>query len=281
MLSQTYETPGPLRLSLEIPAGEIEIETNSEDQTHVEFEALTESARDLLSEARIELRESASGPVVVAAVPAGRWGFFATFGRDPAFRLRVSCPRGSDLEVQTKSASVRARGDYGEAVVNTASGDVSLDVVGGSARVKTASGDVHLQEVRGTADVKTASGDLALMRSAGPVTAQLVSGDIWIRDAASSVALNTVSGDQRVDAAVEGALELRSVSGDIQVGVRAGARVFVDCNTLSGETTSELELADSPADALPDAPLVEVRAKTVSGDIQVLRAPAAEVAPGL
>jgi hypothetical protein len=69
---------------------------------------------------------------------------------------------------------------------------------------------------------------------------------------------------------------LRAISGDVTVGVRTGARVYVDANTISGSTSSEFELSDSPAAApAADAPLVELFVKTVSGDIRIERALAA------
>ena len=273
MPSETYDTPGPLLLTLAIPAGEIEIETVPGDKTQVDLEALTDSARDLLSESRMELRSRGEGHEVVVDVPSARSGFFISFGRGPDFRLRVTCPPGAELDVQTKSADVRGRGELGRAAVKSASGDVSLAEVRGDARIKTASGDVHLEEVHGTTHVQTASGDLSLERAHGDVQGQLVSGDVWVRDAHGSVGLHTVSGDQRIDAA-SGSVDLHAVSGDITVGVRRGAKVFVDCTTISGDTSSELELGDSPASAGDDGALIEIRAKTVSGDIQLTRAPA-------
>jgi len=38
MRNETYSTPGPLLLNLEIPAGEIEIETSGTDETRIELE---------------------------------------------------------------------------------------------------------------------------------------------------------------------------------------------------------------------------------------------------
>ena len=277
MLSETYQTPGPLLLTLAIPAGEIEIETAPGETTHVELEALTDTARELLTQTRMELRERAGGHEVVVDVPSSRSGFFISFGRGPDFRLRVSCPPGAQLDVQTKSADLRGRGVFGSSEIKTASGDVNIDEIEGDARIKTASGDVSLEDVHGTTHVQTASGDLALQRARGDVHGQLVSGDVWVRDALRSVALNTVSGDMRVDAVVEGAIDLNAISGDILVGVRRGSRVYVDCNTISGSTTSELELSDAPVSASEGdepAPQVELRAKTVSGDIGVVRAAA-------
>jgi DUF4097 and DUF4098 domain-containing protein YvlB len=154
---------------------------------------------------------------------------------------------------------------------------VNVGDVAGEARVKTASGDVALDEVGGRAQVNSASGDVSVQRAGGDATVQLVSGDVWIRDAAASVHANTVSGDQRLEAVVAGVVESHSVSGDVWIGVRRGSRVYVDANTISGSTSSELELSDAPAEAPAiedEGPLLEVRAKTVSGDVTIARAPA-------
>jgi hypothetical protein len=283
MLSETYQTPGRVRLNLAIPAGVIEIDANPGDATHVELEAMTESARELLTHSRIDLRERGGSHEVVVEVPTARSGFFISFGRGPDFRLRVSCPTGAELDVNTKSADVRARGVLGSCDVKTASGDINLDEIEGDARIKTASGDVSLDDVHGITQVQTASGDLAVQRARGDVSGQLVSGDVWIRDALRSVALNTVSGDMRLDAVVEGSIDLTAISGDVLVGVRRGSRVFVDCNTISGSTTSELELADAPAapaEGGEPGPQLELRAKTVSGDIAIARAAAPAPLPG-
>jgi DUF4097 and DUF4098 domain-containing protein YvlB len=98
-----------------------------------------------------------------------------------------------------------------------------------------------------------------------------VSGDIVVRDARADVSTNSVSGDQRLEAVSGGTVNAKAVSGDILIGVRRGARVYLDCNTLSGETRSELEPTGEVGD---EGPLVELRAKTVSGDIEIVRAAA-------
>lgn len=276
MRSETYSTPGAVRLNLEIPAGRIEIETANTDETRVELEALggNEFIRELVESARIELLRRGDGHEVVVEVKM-RHGFWISFGRGPDLRLRVSCPHGAELDVRTKSADLQANGEYSTVDVKTASGDVTIQQARADVRVKTASGDVHVDEARGSLNVNSASGDLHAGTVAGEANIQLVSGDIFIREASDSITANTISGDQRLEAVFRGRMDLRAVSGDINVGVRRGSRVFVDANTVSGSTVSELDLSDAPAqESSGETPLVELFAKTVSGDVRIERAPA-------
>jgi Putative adhesin len=289
MRSETFFTPGDVRLNLELPAGKIEIESAETDDTQVELEAVSsnEQVREMVETARIEEVRRGDGHEVIVEVRT-RHGVWISFSRGPdlrigapEMRLRVRCPKGAELDVRTKSADVEARGEYGRSDVKTASGDVSVEQAVG-ADVKTASGDVHVERVDGTLDVKSASGDVAVGMVGGPATIQLVSGDLWVREANESLSANTVSGDQRIEAVGQGRVELKAISGDISVGVRRGTRLFVDANTVSGSTSSEVELGDSPAaDGPSEGPLVEVFAKTVSGDVRIERAPAAREQTGL
>ena len=247
MRSETYSTPGPLRLNLEIPAGEIEIETANTDETRVELEAVAnnDAIRDLVENSRIELVRRGDGHEVIVEAKS-RHGIFISISQGPDIRfggpdvrLRITCPHGADLEARTKSADVRARGEYGAVDLKTASGDLQVDKAKGPTRIKSASGDVHIDEVVSSLEVQSVSGDLH---------AGLVHGDI----------------------------RAQLVSGDVMVGVRAGARVYVDANTVSGSTSSEFELSDAPTAApAADAPLVELFVKTVSGDVRIERALAA------
>jgi hypothetical protein len=284
MRSETYATLGPLRLNLEIPAGEIEIETGNTEETHVELEAIAnnDAIRDLVENSRIELVRRGDGHEVVVEAKA-RHGIFISLSKGPDIRfggpdvrLRITCPHGADLDVRTKSADLRARGEYGAVDIKTASGDIEIEKASGATRVKSASGDVHIDDAASSLDVQSVSGDLHAGVVRGAIRAQLVSGDVHVRDAGASITTNTVSGDQRFEAVQRGRVELKAISGDVIVGVRTGARVYVDANTVSGSTSSELELSDAPAQApAADAPLVELFVKTVSGDIRLERALAA------
>jgi hypothetical protein len=290
MRSETFDTPGAVRLDVEMPAGQIEIATAATDQTHVELEALSsnEQVQEMVAGARIESvrRGDVFQVTVEVRTRHGVWISFRSGPEislgTPEMRLRVSCPAGADLDAKTKSADLEAHGELGDVDFKTASGDLSMETVR-EAHVKTASGDVHVETVSGVLDVKTVSGDVYVSSVRDDANFQTVSGDVFVRDAGGSISANSVSGDQRYEAVVNGRVELRAVSGDLGVGVRRGSRVFIDANTVSGSTSSEFELSDAPAappvpvaDAPPveDAPLVEIFAKTVSGDVRLERAPA-------
>jgi DUF4097 and DUF4098 domain-containing protein YvlB len=271
MRSETFSTPGSVRLDLEIPAGRIEIETVPGDETRVELDARSDSMREIVADARIESVRRGDRYDVVVDVGERR-GFWISFDR-PEISLRVTCPPGAELDVSTKSADVEARGTYGSADVKSASGDVRIEEADGDVRVKTASGDITVETVHGRLDVNSASGDLTVDSVRGETAARLISGDLYIREAGASINANTVSGDQRLEMVSEGRLELHAISGDVSVGVRRGSRLYVDANTLSGATSSELELSDSPGqEGDGEGPLVELFAKTVSGDVHIQRA---------
>ena len=86
--------------------------------------------------------------------------------------------------------------------------------------------------------------------------------------------MTTVSGDVRVDAAGGGGMRVQAVSGDVHLAIKPGERLYIDASSVSGTMSSELGLDDAPpADSA--APVIELRVRTVSGDLQIVRAAAA------
>ncbi|MEK6276089.1 MAG: DUF4097 family beta strand repeat-containing protein [Actinomycetota bacterium] len=263
MRRETFETPGPLLLNVRVASGRIDLEAAEGSETVVELEANPE----LEEEARIEVRPRGDGHEVTVVVEE-RWGFLKR-SRDEV-RLRVTLPAGADVEVSTTSADVDGRGRFGALQVNTASGDVTVEHVGGEAQVNSASGDVNLRHVEGRMTVDTASGDLDIGQLQGEGKVRAASGDISIDEADAALKVQTASGDVEVGSVREGDVTLQTASGDIEVGVKPGSKVWIDARSMSGETTSDLEVGDSAPEG--DGPLVEIRATAMSGDIAIRRA---------
>jgi DUF4097 and DUF4098 domain-containing protein YvlB len=284
--TETFRTPGDLRLEVRLGAGEVRLETADVQETTVVLEPLrdNDASTAAVVNARVELRERGAGhELVVDARDRGR-GLF----RSAEVLVSVSCPTGTSVEAKSGSADIAGRGRFGsvevetgsgdvefgeiagEARVNAASGDVQLGTVDGDARVNTASGDVQMRVVAGEAKVNTASGDIIVREVHGELSANSASGDVLVREARASVGVNTASGDQEIGKVVQGSVRLKSASGDLKVGIAEGSTLFVDARSRSGEVRSELPVSDVPPES--GGPAVELNANTMSGDITVARA---------
>lgn len=266
----TFETPGPLELDLVVPAGKVELEAAETATTEVELEPVNDddAGRGAVERTRVELRPRSEGHELVVDVPAER-GFGIHFGRTPQVRLRVRCPQGAKVSVRTRSADVEARGRFGPTDVRSVSGDIEWEAVEGDGTFVSTSGDMRVDSVTGGLSLKTVSGDAEVGSVGGRLTAESVSGDLRVDGVEGSVTTKSVSGDQSLGVA-EGAVVLVSVSGDLEARVRRGSRVFVDVNAVSGDVSSELELSGAKVEG--EGPLVEIRARSVSGDVRIARA---------
>jgi hypothetical protein len=262
----TYSTPGMVSLRLRLPAGRISVTTVEGDETRVSVEAVGDD------EALRLVREEAClvGPdeheVVVEVPDHAR---FPGVGGPPELSVSVEAPHGTRVDARTASADVTGEGRFGALKVKTASGDVRFDDIGGDALVESASGDVELESVGGRCEVSTASGDVTLGRVAGAARVKLASGDLSVGEALGSVTGDVASGDLDLGSVASGKVNLRTMSGDVEVGVRRGSRVWLDLNSMTGAVTSDLDVTGDGA-GRGDAQ-VEIRASSVSGDIRVTR----------
>ena len=262
----TYDTPGHVSLKLRTAGGVVELESVDSAQTEVELEPLREDEVTLeaIREASVGVRPAGAGHEVYVELPKRR----SFLGRGPKVAIRVRCPQGADVDCGSSSADLSATGSFGAVAVKTASGDVAVDECG-ELQVASASGDVDARHVRGRSALNTASGDVRIETAAGPVSANAVSGDVHLGEARDSVAVTTVSGDQTLETVSGGDVRLQSVSGDVLVGVAPGLRVWIDAASISGSMSSDLAMGETEPPAA--GPSVEIRAKTVSGDVRVSR----------
>jgi DUF4097 and DUF4098 domain-containing protein YvlB len=248
---ETFSTPGPVTLDIRIPAGDVEIETDNAGETAVELQARGRDPEQLEHDAEISMRPRGDGFEVRVEAGNGRGGLFRV--RSGEYRVRIAAPHGATVRAQLASADISGRGSYAALDIKVASGDVEFEAVSGEAVVNSASGDVQLDSV-GTAKVNSASGDVQIVKTA------------------DGAEVNTASGDAEILSAVAGEVRLNSASGDIDVGIAKGSRLWVDAQTLSGDTSSELDLESGSTIESDEGPLVELKARSMSGDISVKRA---------
>ncbi len=268
-MAQTFETSGSVTMVLGVPCGKVDLVADQSSQTTVEVVPLRddEASRIAADETRVDLRREGDDSTITVEVPRP-WGYLL-FGDDPQVHVIVHTREATNVRMSGAAADFEGRGVLGWLDVTTASGDVAADEVR-QAKVKAASGDVRCNRITGEASIRTASGDIALDELGGPTRIHSASGDVTVGRDHSDLKIQTASGDQRIEAVSRGRATLRSASGNLTVGVARGSTVWIDAKSMSGETTSELEVGESPPGA--DQPHLELRATTMSGDIRIMRA---------
>jgi hypothetical protein len=237
MTSWEFPAHDPVDLQVRVHAGSVRVLAVPTQTATVTLDG----SERLVAPTRVEFDHRALSVVTPDRRGLGGFG---------SLTVTVEVPEGSSSLVHTASADVSCTGELSALDVHTASGDVSAERVSGLARVVTASGDVQVGAAT-EAKVETASGDVRIEQADGAVTVRTASGDVWIAQ---------TSGRQT---------EVKSSSGDISVAVARGIGVYLDLSSLSGTVSSELEPAEENSGA---GMTMTMQCRTISGDIQVLRA---------
>ncbi|OAH13337.1 DUF4097 family beta strand repeat-containing protein [Streptomyces jeddahensis] len=186
---QTFSTPAPVSVVLDIPAGRIQFIAADRADTTVEVRPADASkGRDVKAAEQIEVAY-ADGVLRIEAPAAKN----RILGNSGSIEVTVQLPAGSLVEGKAASAELRGVGRLGDVAFEgayrqikldeTASlrltaidGDVEVGRLGGPAEISTARGDIRISEaVRGTVVLRTQSGDIAVTAAAG-VSAALDAG---------------------------------------------------------------------------------------------------------
>lgn len=269
MSEHRFPTPGPLSLYVENGSGTVTVTAAD----------TAESTVDVTGRDADDVRVTEDGGHLSVVAPQRRTGFFTG---DATLHMRIAVPTRSELLVKTGSADVTVTGTVGTTQVKSGSGEVRLDRLAGPALVETGSGDVTIAVAHAELRVKSGSGDVVVTRSesavavstgsgdvhlgstSGPAVVKTGSGDFKVVEAGDDVSLSTGSGDLLVETARRGRFTVKGASGNVRIGVPSGLPVWTDITTVSGRIHSDLDGAGEPA---AGADHLEVRAKTVSGDV--------------
>jgi DUF4097 and DUF4098 domain-containing protein YvlB len=138
MLDQTFNTTLPLDLKVEIPSGDIEIETADGEESRV----TVDGDERLLAD--VEIRQDGNRLVVSYRGKGSGFSFGSFFGRDD-LRVRASIPHGASVKVKTASADTDVLGRLDALEVHSVSGDIQVrGAISVDAAVMTLSGDVRV-----------------------------------------------------------------------------------------------------------------------------------------
>ena len=272
MSSYEFETHEPVDLYVELGKGTVNVSATDTTATTVDV-----AGRDA---EQVEVRQD--GRQISVIGPKSNRGFF---GGEPSYVVTISLPTHSNTVMKTGSADVMCDGTYGHGqvksgsgdcrldtydgplIIETGSGDVTLARAGAELRIKSGSGDVDVEHAENALSVSTGSGDVEIGTTNGQAVVKTGSGDLEIAHAGDGVSMTTGSGDMKIGTATKGKFSAKGASGDVLIGVPAGVPVWTDLTTVSGDIRSNLRGAGQPE---PGADYIELRARTVSGDIQLI-----------
>jgi DUF4097 and DUF4098 domain-containing protein YvlB len=205
-MMQKFDTPTPITVVLDIPAGRVQFIAADRADTVVEvLPADASKSRDakVAEQTKVEYGDG----VLRIETPAKNQGF----GRSGSIEVTVQLPAGSRVEAKTASAELRAVGRLGDVAFQGAYRQIKIDETAGL-RLTATDGDVEVGRLGGPAEISTARGDIRIAEAVrGTVVLRTQSGDISVSAAAGvSAALDAGTGYGRVSNALknDGATEL-------------------------------------------------------------------------
>ncbi|MFI7540584.1 DUF4097 family beta strand repeat-containing protein [Actinoplanes sp. NPDC049599] len=256
-----FDRATPVTVSLRLQRGTADLV--AEERPTVQVELAAEAG----GEAPEGFTVALEGDTLVVHAPEATWHW----RRTPKVHVLIRVPLDSALAAKSTAADIRASGRWSTGQADMASADVHMEEVTGDAYLKAASGDVIVNRVGGSLRIGSSSGDLRVGDVMGDVKADTASGEIVIGRVGGSLQAASASGDVEVGVVSRGTARLSTASGDVSVGVAAGTGVWLDLNTASGSTSSDLSMSGA-APVAGQAATLELRVRTASGDITVHRA---------
>ncbi len=246
--SQTFEVGDRIRIDASTLSGGIVVSTSPPGSVAVLVEGA--AAEDYQIEQRGDM-------ITVARVRGAR----RRFGGDADVHVEV--PAGAALALACTSGDIIVNTAAGEVDASVASGDIRLETVDRNARLKSASGDIFVDRVGERLDVSTASGTIRIGEAARDLAVASASGDTFVDRIGETASVRTASGDVEI-ACFDGTdLRVRTLSGDVRIGIPRRRLLDFDLQTLSGELRNRLPEGDGS----PPERSVSLQLETVSGDV--------------
>jgi hypothetical protein len=203
--------------------GHLRVEGWDQDKIHVSG-LLDEKTKQFIFDVD---KDSAT---VEVRLPSGMSSWCCADGSD----LVVQIPKGSRLDVSVVSTDTDAKNIVGGLVVNTVSGDLTVNTSRDRVNVTSVSGDVELRKAEGRITVKSVSGDINMYDSKGNLKLHSVSGDIVARNVGNELDMQSISGDIESDNTSYEQVSGSTVSGDVDIAGRMQPGGSLDFDSVSG-----------------------------------------------
>ena len=164
--------------------------------------------------------------------------------RSSGSEIVLSCPAQSDLSVGTASGRVDISGVMGRVHVVTASGRIDIERAA-AIDARTNSAGIHIEHCDGDCRVTTKSGAVHITH-AGNVDISAVSGKVIVDEVTDSV-VRTMSGVVSLGAGRGSKVQVRTMSGSVDIDLPTGASPDINLRSLSGKVDCECRDGDDGA----------------------------------
>jgi DUF4097 and DUF4098 domain-containing protein YvlB len=157
--------------------------------------------------------------------------------------LTFRVPAGSNMSVETVSASISADGVTGELDLETVSGNVTVTTMPAALDVETVSGNISIASAPADSDVSSVSGKIEIQAAGGSIDVENVSGTTVIESGVIDDGdLESVSGDITCHAVpgAGGSLDIETMSGVITLVIDSTMVASFDLSTFSGSIQNEI-----------------------------------------
>ena len=174
----------------------------------------------------------------------------------------LTVPTGASLELSCTSGDINVQAPVTELRANVASGDVRVDSVASGCRVNSASGDIRLKWA-GDAEINTASGTVRLGRIDRSLRVNAANGNVFVDEIGDSAICKAASSSVRVGSFEGSEFRLKTMSGDLHLGIPPHRTIELDFSSLSGRLRNKLPKGDGS----PSEKTVTIAVTAVSGDL--------------
>lgn len=207
-----WSTESDVRVQIELISGDIEIVGWDRNEVRVRVNGDEASALEVkASRKRIRIK----GPNI-----RRRRGFWNAGNFD--IDIHVTVPIGSRIQVKTTSGAIQVKGVDGTLDLRSGNGEIDVQGNPTEARLETINAGIEFEGKDSDVDARTVNGSIDLRGVAGEVFATAISGSI------------------QVEAGVVDRVELKTLSGSIDLSARFSQDVRAHLKTFNGSIQLEL-----------------------------------------
>src|SRR5687768_11804982 len=253
---QTFDTPQPISVGVDIGMGAVRLTTDDTGTTLVDVRPSDDTNEEDVWAAEQTRVDLTNGRLNVRG-PKFRLSWLGR-NRGGSVDVSISLPASSGLDVGTGVGDVDTQGRLGECRIRTGLGQLHLDeaaelsVKSGAGKIEVAkvsgpvdvtagSGSVRIGEIGGTALIKNSNGETWVGLANQDLRVKAANGSVVVDHARADVSATSANGSVRVGQVERGSINLQTAMGDLEIGISDGVPAWIDANATAGTVRNALE----------------------------------------